>query len=112
MSEKIKVKEENKIKSPNNPSLMNERLMELTTENERLKSTVDRFKKDAETLQIDYSNEIAKTKIDYENKELQMKREIRDLQKQLEVRSVVERRSLERDKRRNIGDIYEEALKK
>lgn len=101
-----------KDKGNENNSLLNERLLELTTENERLKAEIVQLKKDAETLQIDYSNKVAAAKIDFESKELKYKREIRDLQTQLEARSAVERRTLERGKRKSINTIYEEAFEK
>lgn len=97
-------------KNPINQSLIDERLLELTTENERLKAEVTQLKKDQETLQIDYSNKISAAKIDFETKELDYKRQIRDLQKQLEARSAVERRTLERGKRKTINQLYEEAF--
>lgn len=100
----------NKENLKENNSLLNERLLELTTENERLKAEIAQLKEDAERLQIDYSNKIASAKINYESLELKYQREIRDLQTQLEARSAVERRSIERGKRKSINTIYEEAF--
>lgn len=92
------------------PSIINARLLELTTENAQLKAEVLQYKKDAELMQVDYSNKLANAQVEHESKVLVLNRNINELHKQLEARSVVENRIRDKGRKKTVNQIYEEAF--
>lgn len=96
-------------KKPENTSLINEELLKLTTENARIKAQVAQLEKDKELMQIDFSNQIANAKVEHDSKVLVLNRQVHDLHKQLEARTVVENRIANKGKK-SVNQIYEEAF--
>lgn len=94
---------------PENTSLINEELLKLTTENARIKAQVAQLEKDKELMQIDFSNQIANAKVEHDSKVLVLNRQVHDLHKQLEARTVVENRIANKGKK-SVNQIYEEAF--
>lgn len=93
-------------------SQIDERLLELTTENEQLKAEVAQLKKDKESLQVDYANKIAIAKVDFESKELEFKKTINQLQKALETRTSVNDQINKDKPKKTVNQMYEEILGK
>lgn len=94
------------------PGTIDERLTELTEENATLKATIDRLTKENGELQIDFANKLASTKVDYETKEIEYKRKIKDLTMSLELRNSNERaKDREKDKGKlSVKQLWENAL--
>lgn len=88
---------------------INEALIAATEESARLTEEVKRLKEENERLQVDYANKLAKAKIDYETKELDLMKQIRDLRKSLELRNSNER---QKEQKRTISpnQLWDEAL--
>lgn len=95
---------------PANPSLINNKLLELETENKRLKAQIEQLTKDKELMQLDYSNKISTVTVEFETKELQLNRTIRDLHQKLETRNTVNDQINRGKKKKSINQLYEEAF--
>lgn len=98
-----------KLDPKTNPSLIDERLLQLTTENAELKAQLAQSEKDKEMMQVDFSNKIANAKVENDSKVLILNRQIHDLHKQLEARTIVENR-IARKGKKSVNQIYEEAF--
>lgn len=90
--------------------MINEELLKLSEDKQRLESELEQAKKDAEQLQIDFTNRLATMKIDYETKEIEYKKKIRELTMQLENRSSYERQVEKNKGKKTINQVYQEAL--
>lgn len=91
-------------------TILDDRLIELTTQCEQLKNKVTILEQEKAGLQVDYANKLALMKVEYENKELKLRREITDLRRALEHRRA-ESDMMGREKgkkRKSINQIYEE----
>jgi predicted RNase H-like nuclease (RuvC/YqgF family) len=89
---------------------LDERLNELTEENARQKAEIERLKKEAEDLQIECANKIATAKVEFETKELNLKKQIRDLTANLELRNSNERALATKSTNKSISKLWDEAL--
>lgn len=89
---------------------IDERLIELTTENEQLKLKIATLEGEKEALQIDFSNQLAKKTIEVETIEMELKRKIRDLTKALEMRANNKDKLREKDEEKSVGDIWDSML--
>lgn len=92
--------------------LLDERLIQLTTENEQLKNKLAISEKEKESLQVDYANKLALAKVEFENKELALRREITQLRNALELRKSKDE-AFERakgKKKGSVNQIWEEVL--
>lgn len=91
---------------------INEELEKLATELAQAKATIERLQKENEELQIEAANKIAAAKVEFETKEINYKKQIKELTLALELRNSNER-GKERDRekrRRSIKELWEEAL--
>jgi len=94
------------------PGTIDEELLRLMEENKTLQATIDRMTKESEELQVDFTNKIATAKVDYETKEIDYKKRIKDLTLALEMRNSNER-GKEREKEKSklsVKKLWEEAL--
>ena len=93
---------------------LDERLTELTEKNAQLEAEILRLKEEIDNLQIEYSNKIAAAKVDYETKEINLKKQIRDLTLALELRNSNERgKARDEDKnKKSVNQIWEEVTGK
>lgn len=90
--------------------VINEQLLALTQENATLKAEIERLKKEAELLQVDYANKLATQKVDFETKEIELKKQIRDLRASLELRNSNERQIQTKKKIISPNQLWDEAV--
>ena len=91
---------------------INEELEKLTTELAQANATIERLQKENAELQIEAANKIAAAKVEFETKEINYKKQIKELTLALELRNSNER-GKERDReksKRSVKAIWEEAL--
>ena len=88
---------------------INEALLAATEKAATLEAEVKRLKDANELLQVDFTNKLATQKVDFETKELDYKRQIRDLRASLELRNSNERQK-EKTKIISPNQLWDEAL--
>lgn len=91
-------------------AVIDEKLLELTEENEKLKATIERMTTEAEEMQVDYANKIATAKVEYETKELKLKKQIKDLTVALELRNSNERQINKKNNNKSANQVWEEIM--
>ena len=91
---------------------INEELEKLTTELAQANAAIERLQKENGELQIEAANKIATAKVEFETKEINYKKQIKELTLALELRNSNERgKEREREKgKRSVKAIWEEAL--
>jgi len=88
-------------------SQIDEKLLELTTLAEQQKAEIERLKGEAEQLQIDFANKLATAKVEFETKELEYKKQIKELTVTLELR-VSNEREKNKSKGKTVNQLWEE----
>ena len=96
-------------KEPGEGGAINEALLEAVGKVASLEAEVVRLKKENELLQVDYANKLAIAKVEFETKELDYKKSIRDLRVSLELRNSNERQK-EKGKAMSPNQLWDEAL--
>lgn len=92
--------------------MLDERLQELTEKAAQQEAEIKRLGDEIETLQIDCANKIAAAKVDFETKEINYKKQIKELTLALELRNSNEREKIKRSGKKSVNALWEEVLGK
>gem|GEM_PF-3047247 len=93
-------------------NMLDERLQELTEKAAQQEAEIKRLGDEIETLQIDCANKIAAAKVDFETKEINYKKQIKELTLALELRNSNEREKIKRSGKKSVNALWEEVLGK
>lgn len=87
---------------------LDEKLAELTEQLAQANAEIERLKEENDTLQVEAANKIANAKVDFETKEIEYKKQIKDLRQSLELRNDTERRKLKSKDKKSVNQLWEE----